>query len=373
MPVQHLDRLPPRQRPQFVGQVLGARHRRVFDEHRHDADLAAQCRSGLQANEVLRIVEPAATAGVRRAQPPRADDDDQHATRRDGLLDRIDEIDAGVYALDVHEHPLAAEVRRQPVVEPTGVTRRIVAAVADEDAVHRLRVCPLASEICPTFVPSITTVVEPIAIDAVAGHTGRGAVTKECNRHGPAGNDGFASAPACRCASRRRGAAVRRAVAAAELAAGLAAAADDFRGPASSRPETADRLHLTLHFLGSVPRRRLDALRASLCLPFEAFELTLGDCERWSSGLVVTTPRTVPPALSALHAAIGSVLGALQLPTESRPFRPHVTLARRHDGPLPPRITTLLPVWHVRHYVLAESPADSRQPYRLLQTCGACR
>ena len=50
------------------------------------------------------------------------------------------EIDARLDAFDVHEHTLRPEVAGQPVVEAAGVSRRIIASIADENAIHP---CPL--------------------------------------------------------------------------------------------------------------------------------------------------------------------------------------------------------------------------------------
>ena len=140
----------------------------------------------------------------------------------------------------------------------------------------------------------------------------------------------------------------------------------------AARPESAERLHLTLHFLGAVPRARLPALRVALCRPFHPFELRLERCERWSNGVLVMCPAAVPPALAALHAALGATLAALGLRTDDRPFQPHVTLARRWPGPrpAPSRGATALR-WQVRRYVLVESVPDQPPAYRILQRCGA--
>lgn len=159
----------------------------------------------------------------------------------------------------------------------------------------------------------------------------------------------------------------------AELAAALCARYDAARGSAAARPEALARVHLTLHFLGQVPRARLPALQDALCVPFDPFELCFMTCERWPGGLVVARPDAVPPELAALHAALTQMLDALGLRTESRAFRPHVTLARRDTGPWPamPQATAPALHWPVRHYVLAESRPGDVGDYRLLNTCSA--
>lgn len=157
----------------------------------------------------------------------------------------------------------------------------------------------------------------------------------------------------------------------AELAAAMHARYDTTRGPAPVCAEAAERLHLTLHFIGNVQRTRVPELQAALCVPFDAFELRIGACERWPGGLVVALPdAAVPPALTALHAALGKVLGTLGLRADDRPFRPHVTLARRDAGPWPAPPQTAEPLrWPVRSYLLAESLPGPPRTYRVLKTC----
>lgn len=120
------------------------------------------------------------------------------------------------------------------------------------------------------------------------------------------------------------------------------------------------QIHLTLHFLGSVPRQRLPALAEGLRVPFAPFDLALRRCERWPRGMLVALPDGLPPALAALHAALGVALQGLGLPVEQRAFRPHVTLARGYEAedtqqaPLPAPLAS--PVhWHVSRYALVES------------------
>lgn len=126
-------------------------------------------------------------------------------------------------------------------------------------------------------------------------------------------------------------------------------------------PEAAHRrrvppqqIHLTLHFLGAVPRQQLPTLVEGLRVPFVPFDLALRRCERWPRGTLVVLPDEPPPALADLHAALGAALRRLGLPVEQRAFRPHLTLARRYDGPVPAPLAN--PVrWHVTRYALVES------------------
>ncbi|RCX11766.1 RNA 2',3'-cyclic phosphodiesterase [Extensimonas vulgaris] len=129
---------------------------------------------------------------------------------------------------------------------------------------------------------------------------------------------------------------------------------------ARNRKVPPQQIHLTLHFLGSVPRSQLPALVEGLRVPFAPFDLVFRRCERWPRGMLVALPDALPPALAALHAALGAALQRLGLPVEQRAFRPHITLARRYEAedaqeaPVPAALAS--PVrWHVSRYALVES------------------
>jgi 2'-5' RNA ligase len=111
---------------------------------------------------------------------------------------------------------------------------------------------------------------------------------------------------------------------------------DTWAWPPRSAPMKAERLHLTLHFLGDVPAHRLPELTAGLRAPFEPFTLALGHGEVWPNGVAVLEPAHAPRELECLHAALREAVTALGLPVDSRPFRPHVTLSRRARGATPP-------------------------------------
>lgn len=137
----------------------------------------------------------------------------------------------------------------------------------------------------------------------------------------------------------------------------------------SARVVTPQRVHLTLHFLGNVPRQRLPALVTALHVPFQPFELRFSHCEQWPHGLRVAVPDTAVPPLAQLHAALGEALQGLGLPVEQRPFRPHLTLARRTTAPLPAPNGPILR-WPVSGYVLVESQASPPGAYKVVQAYG---
>lgn len=122
-------------------------------------------------------------------------------------------------------------------------------------------------------------------------------------------------------------------------------------GVSLTRPE---RLHLTLHFLGEVPTALLAPLADALPRRPEPFELRLTQPALWRGGLAVLLAEEAPAGLLALHARLAQAIRSLDLPVETRPFAPHVTLARRarHAGP-PGRPEPV--AWTARGAVLVES------------------
>ncbi|MBK8387307.1 MAG: RNA 2',3'-cyclic phosphodiesterase [Candidatus Accumulibacter sp.] len=140
------------------------------------------------------------------------------------------------------------------------------------------------------------------------------------------------------------------------------------RGASPVRPE---RLHLTLHFIGPLERRRITAVSSGLRVPFMPFTLQLSHAEVWPRGLVVLRASALPAALAQLHAELARALQALALPVEARAFRPHVTLARRAAGATLPATATppaAWPLcWPVDGYVLVESLPGAGGGYRILR------
>lgn len=124
-------------------------------------------------------------------------------------------------------------------------------------------------------------------------------------------------------------------------------------------------LHLTLHFLGTVEPDRLDPLRAlGDAVSIRRFVLVLDQLGHWSRPQVLWCGPTAPPAeLLALHRRVGEGLSALGLPLDRRPFRPHVTLARKvRSGP---EVGPIEPLdWTVREWALVESRPGERPHYR---------
>jgi 2'-5' RNA ligase len=100
-------------------------------------------------------------------------------------------------------------------------------------------------------------------------------------------------------------------------------------GVKRARPES---IHLTLHFLGDVEAGAIPALCKALdrvrAAPFTLELSRRGRFPPRGPARVLWVGLAASPALESLHAACGRAITAAGLPLESRPFAPHVTLAR---------------------------------------------
>lgn len=87
--------------------------------------------------------------------------------------------------------------------------------------------------------------------------------------------------------------------------------------------------HATLAFLGGVEPERLQALRALAgAMRGEAFTVVLDRIEEWNRSLVALVPTHPPCALLQLANELAARLAHAGFPTESCPYRVHVTLIR---------------------------------------------
>lgn len=126
--------------------------------------------------------------------------------------------------------------------------------------------------------------------------------------------------------------------------------------------------HLTLAFLGDVSTAALPALQAigNRLSPI-GFVLEFDSLGAWrASGVAWVAPSSLPPALPALHAQLAQALIDAGFAYETRPFRAHVTLARRCLQPVP-RARCAPIVWPVDRLLLIGSELRSEGPiYREL-------
>ncbi|WP_137823178.1 RNA 2',3'-cyclic phosphodiesterase [Pseudomonas sp. D(2018)] len=131
------------------------------------------------------------------------------------------------------------------------------------------------------------------------------------------------------------------------------------RNPIDGKSVAPENLHMTLAFLGSQPRGQvasLEALAASLTPT--AFTLQLDRLARWKNGLLYLAPSRTPPALTDLEHSLRETLLSAGFNLETRPFKPHLTLAR-HCPRLPSALTPTFD-WPATEFTLYASENSAR-------------
>lgn len=129
--------------------------------------------------------------------------------------------------------------------------------------------------------------------------------------------------------------------------------------PGLGRPQRPDQLHLTLEFLGSVPSARLQAARdAAAAVQGEPFELILDAVEYWRRPRILClVAREIPPALAQLVHTLRAELASRGFDPERRPYRAHLTLARKvGQTPGPAAVEPLR--WPATEFALVESVTE---------------
>ena len=131
-----------------------------------------------------------------------------------------------------------------------------------------------------------------------------------------------------------------------------------------------ENLHITLAFLGSTDReQRLRAEAVAGALSTEPFMLTFDRLGHWPRQRVLwSAPSDVPEGLLSLVSTLNDGLRRCGFSVETRPYRVHLTVARKVAGPVPDTCHEPL-VWPVQAFHLVESetrPEGAR--YRVIGT-----
>jgi 2'-5' RNA ligase len=136
-----------------------------------------------------------------------------------------------------------------------------------------------------------------------------------------------------------------------------------------ARRVPADKLHITLAFAGPVTTAVRDCLvDGADRIHAEPFELQLDTVGYWPRPRIIWLgPGRTPPAAWALARSLREVFLACDLRPETRPWQPHITLARKAGRGL--KVTQTGPVdWSIRDFCLVESvTAESGASYRILR------
>lgn len=139
-----------------------------------------------------------------------------------------------------------------------------------------------------------------------------------------------------------------------ELAQTLAAAVPARRP--GLRPADVRSLHVTLHFLGE---RELgpviDALGDVAVGPVDVQIDGAGQFPARDGGAVLWAAVAPSPGLLRLHHATAEALARVGFVPETRPYRPHVTLAFAAPGADPPQLSVPHLDWTTRDFTLYSS------------------
>lgn len=141
-------------------------------------------------------------------------------------------------------------------------------------------------------------------------------------------------------------------------------------GAYGGRLERAESLHLTLLFLGTVERARLELLmQAAARISFRPFTFRLQRLACWKHNHIgYAAPQAAVEELEQLAGALQQEVAHAGFSFDRREFAPHVTLLRKIVHPV-----ASLPVaaiaWRVKEFALVESgTSDQGGRYRTLAT-----
>ena len=139
----------------------------------------------------------------------------------------------------------------------------------------------------------------------------------------------------------------------------LRARVDEIAASIEGKQQRPDQWHVTLEFLGQVPRERQLSLRAAADrVSRSPVTIEFDRVEHWRKPQVVCLVASrVPPGLAAVVTQLHAALLEEGFTLDARPFYPHLTLARKvraaADVLLEPPI-----VWRSNGYALVRSATD---------------
>jgi 2'-5' RNA ligase len=137
-----------------------------------------------------------------------------------------------------------------------------------------------------------------------------------------------------------------------------AAALAEWAARLDGRATPAEKIHLTLAFLGAVDADK--AIAAARRVEGRVHQLPIEIAKYWKHNQIVWAgPRQIPAELKALVEALHFQLFRAEFILERRPFAAHVTLLRKASAP---RSLPALPAvtWPVHDFVLARSTVSSQ-------------
>jgi len=130
----------------------------------------------------------------------------------------------------------------------------------------------------------------------------------------------------------------------------------------------AQNLHITIAFLGNIAATRVEPLiNAMSAISVRRFLLEINRSGWWVRPQIVWLgPEVVPEQLTQLWADIHKLVRERQIPVEARPYRPHITLARKIRADIPLEYAPIH--WNVRDFCLVESVTRAEgAEYKIIQ------
>ncbi len=141
--------------------------------------------------------------------------------------------------------------------------------------------------------------------------------------------------------------------------------------PPLDQPVHVSNFHITLAFLGELKPWQIEPLliRASE-VGFSPFSLMLDEMGYWPKpGVAWLGASRQPDSLTTLANKLNLIAGALNLQTEKRAYKAHLTFARKIKHPLP--APTLAPEFNLSfdHYVLMQTQQGKQGvSYEIVET-----
>jgi 2'-5' RNA ligase len=142
------------------------------------------------------------------------------------------------------------------------------------------------------------------------------------------------------------------------------------RSECGGRAIPAENIHLTLVFLGNLPRERLAALETlGPAVRGRRFDLTVDRLEYWRHNRILWAGTSAcPEALQALVSSLQEAVAGSEFRFDQRPYVPHVTLLRNaRRAPANERCPAV--AWPVDGFALVESaPRERGRAYQVLRS-----
>jgi 2'-5' RNA ligase len=149
----------------------------------------------------------------------------------------------------------------------------------------------------------------------------------------------------------------------------LARVGQSLAGLAGGKPVPAEKIHMTLAFLGSLDEEEAgNAVAAAARVKGTPISMTIDSVGSFRRARVGWAAPSQPCAeLAALQGALADGLRSRGFALEDRAFTPHATLVRKIGKPVP-RAPMAAVIWRSRALTLVESTGDGR--YEVVESWG---